>query len=186
MFSPRWIFLALAYLCFGVAYVAYSTFAGVRLAAVDASTFVVGATWTALGLASMAGSFATIPVLNAARMKSWALTCALGCGAFGAFIASGSSPLTNFAGALFVGLGFAAVPTLVSAYTRERSAAETYPRAFSVVTAFLGVGSLAGPVAGGAIGDWAGSAWIPFFAAAVYGAGALLAAIDAAIVRRTA
>lgn len=184
MFSPRWIFLALAYLCFGVAYVAYSTFAGIRLTVIDASTFVVGSTWTALGLMSMAGSFATIPLLNSPRVKYWALTTALGCGALGAFVASGDSPQANFAGALFVGLGLAAVPTIVSAYARDRASAETYPRAFSAVSAFLGVGSLAGPIAGGAIGDWAGSAWIPFFAAAVYGTGALLAVIDALIVRR--
>ncbi|HRF09492.1 MAG TPA: YbfB/YjiJ family MFS transporter [Xanthobacteraceae bacterium] len=186
MFSRRWIFLALAYFCFGMAYVAYATFAGVRLTVIEASMFVVGATWTALGVMSMAGSFATIPLLNAPRVKYWALSVALGCGALGAFVAAGNSPQANFVGALFVGLGLAAVPTIVSAYARDRTSTETYPKAFSAVSAFLSVGSLAGPIAGGAIGDWIGSAWIPLFAAAVYGAGALFAAIDAAIVRREA
>jgi len=186
MFSRRWIFLALAYFCFGMAYVAYATFAGVRLTVIEASMFVVGATWTALGVMSMAGSFATIPLLNAPRVKYWALSVALGCGALGAFVAAGNSPQANFVGALFVGLGLAAVPTIVSAYARDRTSTETYPKAFSAVSAFLSVGSLAGPIAGGAIGDWIGSAWIPLFAAAVYVAGALFAAIDAAIVRREA
>ena len=184
MISPRWLFLSCAYLCFGIAYVAYSTFAGVRLAAINASYFVVGATWTVLGLTSMIGSFGTIPVLTSERMKRAALFIALSFGAAGSFVASGNSPLAAFAGAALVGLGLAAVPTIVSAYARDRTDAETYPRAFSIASAFLGVGQLVGPLAGGAVGDWLGSAAIPIFAAAAYGIGALLAVADAAVMRR--
>lgn len=184
MFSARWLFLSLAYLCFGVAYVAYSTFAGVRLAAIDASYFTIGATWTVLGLTSMVGSFATIPILNAERVKRIALFIALSFGALGSFVASGNSAFLAIAGAALVGLGLASVPTIVSAYARDRSEAQTYPRAFSIVSAFLGVGQLIGPAAGGAMGDQFGSVVIPVFAAAVFALGALLAAADAFIARR--
>ncbi len=184
IFAPRWIFLSLAYFCFGVAYVAYSTFAGVRLAAIGAPIFVIGATWTGFGIASMVGSLATIGLLNAEKVKRLALAAALLFGALGALVASGDSSVAAFAGALLVGLGLAAVPTIVSAYVRERSSAADYPKTFSVATALLGIGQLIGPLAGGAVGDWLGSAAIPLFAAGAYGFGALLAMVDAAVVRR--
>lgn len=184
--SARWLFLVLAYLCFGIAYVAYSTFAGVRLAVIEASTFTVGATWTGFGIASMIGSLATIRLLNAERVKRLALAAALAFGALGSLVASGSSAVAAFAGAWLVGLGLAAVPTIVSAYVRDRSSAADYPTTFSIATALLGIGQLIGPAAGGAVGDWIGSAAIPLFAALAYGVGAALAIADAAIARRTA
>lgn len=184
MFSPRWLFLGGTYLCFGIGYVAYSTFAGVRLTAINATPFAVGTTWTVLGITSMIGSFATIPVLTSERLKRIALLVAMSFGAFGSFVAAGGSSLAAIAGAAFVGFGLASVPTIVSAYARDRTDAQTYPRAFSVVTAFLGIGQLIGPTAGGAVGDWLGSGAIPLFAAAAFGAGALLAVSDAFFLRR--
>ncbi len=184
MRSPRWLFLCLAYLCFGIGYVAYSTFAGVRLTTINASYFVVGATWTALGVTSMIGSFAAIPLLNSRRTKQFSLVAALLCGAIGSLVASGNSSAAAFVGALLVGFGLAAVPTVVSAYARDRSDAATYPRAFSIASAFLGIGQLIGPLAGGAAGDWLGSSAIPVLAAVAYGVGALAAVADAAMMRR--
>ncbi len=184
MIAPRWLFLGGAYLCFGVGYVAYSTFAGVRLSAIEATPFAMGATWTVLGTTSMIGSFATIPVLTSERLKRIALLAAMSFGAFGSFVAAGGSPFEAIAGAVFVGFGLASVPTIVSAYARDRTEAETYPRAFSVVTAFLGIGQLIGPTVGGAVGDWLGSGAIPVFAAAAFAFGALLAALDAFVLRR--
>jgi predicted MFS family arabinose efflux permease len=182
--SARWLFLCFAYLCFGIGYVAYSTFAGVRLAAIDASYFIVGATWTALGITSMIGSFASIPLLNSAQAKRLALAAALLCGAIGSLIASGNSSAAALIGALLVGLGLAAVPTIVSAYARDRADASTYPRAFSIASAFLGIGQLIGPLAGGAAGDWFGSGAIPVFSATAYSIGAFAAVADAAVMRR--
>ncbi|MCW5676129.1 MAG: YbfB/YjiJ family MFS transporter [Xanthobacteraceae bacterium] len=184
MISPRWLFLGGTYLCFGVGYVAYSTFAGVRLTAINASAFTIGTTWTVLGLASMIGSFATIPVLTSERLKRIALLVAMSFGAFGSFVAAGGSSVAAIAGAAFIGFGLASVPTIVSAYARDRTDAQSYPRAFSIVTAFLGIGQLIGPTVGGAVGDWLGSGAIPLFAAAAFGTGALLAALDAFALRR--
>lgn len=183
MGSRRWAFLLATYSFFGIGYVAYSTFAGVRLAAIDASMFVIGATWTAFGLASMLGSFLTIPALNSLRVKRFALAAAFLCGAVGSLVASGNSQAAAFMGALLVGLGLAATPTIVSAYVRDRTDAQTYPRAFSIVSAFLGIGQLIGPAAGGAVGDWIGSAAIPVFAAAAYALGVTFSVVDAAIAR---
>ena len=181
MLRGRWLFLVLAYLLFGIGYVAYSTFAGARLAAIGAPVFVAGAAWTVLGVTSIVGALATIPMLGSERVKRVALFAALAFGAIGSFVASGASPGAAFFGALLVGFGLAATPTIVSAYVRERCSAAEYPRAFSIASAMLGIGQLIGPVAGGAVGDWLGTAAIPIVAACAYGLGAIAAAIDGAI-----
>lgn len=184
MLSPRWMFLALAYFFFGIGYLAYSTFAGVRMAAIGASVFTTGATWTAFGVASMVGSLATVGLLSSENVKRLALIAALAFGAAGSLVAAGDSPLAAFAGALLVGLGLAATPTIVIAYVRDRTTAADYPRAFSITSAMLAIGQMIGPAGGGAVGDWIGSAAIPLFAAASYALGTIVAAADAFVVRR--
>jgi len=184
MLSPRWLFLTLAYFFFGIGYLAYSTFAGVRLSAIGASAFTTGATWTVLGTASMIGSFATIALLSSERVKRLALVAALVFGAAGSLVASGNSSTAALAGALLVGFGLAATPTIVVAYVRDRTNAITYPRAFSIASALLAIGQMIGPIGGGAVGDWTGNAAIPLFAAAAYAIGALLAVADAFAARK--
>jgi OFA family oxalate/formate antiporter-like MFS transporter len=184
MLGTRWLFLVLAYLLFGIAYVAYSTFAGARLVAIGAPVFVIGATWVVLGVTSIIGALVTIPMLGSERVKRIALFASLFFGTIGSLVASGPSPSAAFFGALVVGLGLAATPTIVSAYARERCSAAEYPRAFSIASAMLGVGQLIGPIAGGAAGDWFGTAAIPLVAACAYGLAAVFAAIDGALLRR--
>ena len=50
-------------------------------------------------------------------------------------------------------------------------------------TAALGLGQFVGPVAAGALADLFGSAAAPWFGAAAYGLGAVLAGIDRRVVR---
>ena len=184
MLSARWLFLVLAYFFFGIGYLAYATFAGVRLSAIGASIFITGATWTALGLASMIGSFATIGLLNSERVKRLGLVAALFFGAIGSLVAYGDSPAAAFASAVLVGIGLAATPTIVIAYVRDRTSAADYPRAFSIASALLAIGQMIGPLGGGAVGDWMGNAAIPLFAAIAYALGTAVAVADAVVMRR--
>lgn len=184
MLSPRWLFLIVAYFFFGIGYLAYATFAGVRLAAIGASSFTAGTTWVTLGIASMIGSFGTFMLLNDERVKRLALVAALGFGTVGSIVASGNSAAAALAGALLVGFGLAATPTIVIAYVRDRSSDADYPRAFSIASALLAIGQMIGPLGGGAVGDFAGNAAIPLFAAAAYALATLGASMDAALIRK--
>ena len=176
--SRRWIFLTLGYLLFGIGYIAYSTFAGVRLAATQASVTLIGAAWTAFGFAAMVGAALTVVLLNAPRLKQFALIAALASGALGALIAVSDATVAALAGPLLVGLGLAATPSIVSAHIRDRCDADEYPAAFSLVSAALGLGQLVGPVAAGALADIFGAAIVPLFAASAYAAAAGFALLD--------
>lgn len=180
---PRWLFLICAYFFFGIGYLAYATFAGVRLTAIGASTFTASTTWVTLGAASMLGSFATYLVLNNARVKQLALVAALIFGTAGSVVAAGNSAAAALIGALLVGVGLAATPTIVIAYVRDRSSDVDYPRAFSIASALLAIGQMIGPLGGGVVGDFVGNAAIPLFAAAAYALAAAAAVADAAIMR---
>jgi predicted MFS family arabinose efflux permease len=184
MLAPRWIFLTLAYFFFGIGYLAYATFAGVRLTAIGASAFTAGTTWVTLGVASMIGSFGTFVLLNDERVKRLALVAALSFGTIGSLVASGNSAASALTGALLVGLGLAATPTIVIAYVRDRASDADYPRAFSIASALLAIGQMIGPLGGGAVGDWVGNAAIPLFAAAAYALAAAAAVADASVMRR--
>jgi predicted MFS family arabinose efflux permease len=177
--TASWLYLILSYLMFGVAYVAYSTFAGTQLAAMNAPMLVVGLTWAGFGCAAILGAALTVPIVGSSRLKQFALPAALGCGAAGAWIAGMGTSASAIVGALLVGLGIAATPTVVSACTRDRCSVADYPKMFSLATAALGIGQLIGPVAGGALADRFGAGVIPFFAAACYGVATVLAIADA-------
>ena len=81
-------------------------------------------------------------------------------------------------GAILVGLGLAATPALVTAAARSRSSASDYARAFSIATAAMGLGQLAGPVLAGGLADAFGAMAAPLFAAGAYALGATFATID--------
>lgn len=185
MASARWLYLVGAYFMFGAGYIAFSTFAGARMAAADASELATGAMWVAFGLASMVGAGLTILVLNSPRLKPSALALAMGLGALGSALSVAGAAAAAVAGALLVGLGLAAVPSIVSAHARERSSAADYARAFSLATAALGLGQFTGPVAAGALADHLGTVAAPAFAAAAYGLGTVLALCDMRAMRTT-
>jgi MFS family permease len=71
----------------------------------------------------------------------------------------------------------------VTAAARARSSAADYARAFSIATAVLGLGQFVGPVLAGALADLFGSAAAPWFGAAAYGLGAVLAGVDRRVLR---
>lgn len=151
----RWSFLIGAYFMFGAGYIAWSTFAGARLAAIGAPLGAVSAMWIAFGAAMIAGSAFGFAVLRIDRRRRFALVAAL-----------------------LVGLGTASTPTIVTTYARERCLAEDYALAFSVATAALGIGQLLGPLAAGALADRLGVAAVALFAVAVYALGAALSLLD--------
>ena len=181
--TARWRFLIGSYMFFGMGYIAYATFAGARLAATHTPTIIIGLTWTAFGVATIAGAALTVAVLGAARIKQFALVGAIATGGIGAVVAGVDSPATVIGGAVLVGLGIAATPTIVSAYARERCSAEEYARAFSYATAALGIGQLVGPVVAGVLADTFGTAAVPMFAAIAYCIGGFFAAWDAIVAR---
>ncbi|MEJ6022630.1 YbfB/YjiJ family MFS transporter [Ramlibacter sp. PS4R-6] len=184
VWTAEWICLLGAYLLFGVAYVAYATFAGARLAAMNAGHAVVAVTWIGFGVASVFGAGLAAMVIGSPRLKQHALFVALATAAAGALVAAADSAGAAIAGALLVGLGLAATPSIITANARDRCTAGQYPRAFSYATAALGIGQLVGPVAGGALADRFGTIAIPLLAAGAYAVAALLATADARVARR--
>lgn len=176
--SRRWAGLVATYLCFGLGYIAYATFAGTRLAAAQATPAVIMATWGTLGVATLVGGALTLGLLARPALRGHALPLAMALAAAGCAVAALAGPAAALAGAVLVGLGMAAIPAQVTAAARARSNAVDYARAFSVATAAMGLGQLAGPVLAGAMADAFGSAAAPLFAAAAYGVGALCAAVD--------
>lgn len=174
----RWVFLIGAYFMFGAGYIAYSTFAGARLAAIGAPLASVSGMWIAFGAAMIAGSAITFALLRIDRRRKFALVAALLAGALGALASWSDATGAALLGALLVGLGTAATPTIVTTYTRERCSAEDYALAFSVATAALGIGQLLGPLAAGALADRLGVAAVALFAVAVYAMGAALALFE--------
>ena len=176
--TGRWAWLVATYACFGLGYIAYATFAGTRMAASAAPVAVVALTWSTLGLATLAGSATTLYLLGRPAWRPHALPLAMALASAGCAVAALASAAAALLGAALVGLGMAAIPALVTAAARARSSAADYARAFSIATAAMGLGQLAGPVLAGALADRFGSAAAPLFAAAAYGLGALLASMD--------
>ena len=143
--TPRWAWLVATYACFGVGYVAYSTFAGARLSAAAAPIWVIASTWTTLGVATLAGSAATILLLRRPLLRAYALPVAMALAAAGCTVSAATNAGAAMSGAILVGLGLAATPALVTAAARARSSAADYARAFSIATAAMGLGQFAGP-----------------------------------------
>lgn len=176
--TPRWAWLVATYACFGVGYVAYSTFAGARLSAAAAPIWVIASTWTTLGVATLAGSAATILLLRRPLLRAYALPVAMALAAAGCTVSAATNAGAAMSGAILVGLGLAATPALVTAAARARSSAADYARAFSIATAAMGLGQFAGPILAGGLADLFGAIAAPLFAAVAYALGAVFATID--------
>jgi predicted MFS family arabinose efflux permease len=174
----RWLFLIGAYFMFGAGYIAYSTFAGSRLAAIGAPLAAASAMWIAFGAAMIVGSALTFALLRIDRRRRFALVAALLAGTLGTLVSWSDAAGAALAGALLVGLGTVSTPTIVTTYARERCSAGDYALAFSVATAALGIGQLLGPLAAGALADRFGVAAVALFAVVVYGLGAVLSMLD--------
>lgn len=184
LLAAMWLYLLGTYLMFGIAYVAYSTFAGAQLATMNAPATSIMATWIGFGATAVLGAALTVPLITSPRTRRFALVSALATGAIGALVAGLDTPAAAIVGALLVGLGLASTPSIITAYARDRCSAADYPKVFSYATAALGIGQLLGPVAGGALADRLGTGVIPLFAASAYGLGAIFALTDALVARR--
>lgn len=169
-----------AYFMFGVAYIAYATFVGARLAAEGAPLSLVSANWTVLGIAVIVGCTCIMFLLFAPALRRLTLTLTLLCGAAGCAVSSLPGPVATLLAAAFVGLGLSACPAVVAAYVRERTTESAYPYFFSLATTVMGVGQLSGPVIAGSLADHFGPGSMPVFAAVSYGLAAALALLDAA------
>jgi predicted MFS family arabinose efflux permease len=179
--TAPWLFLLTGYFLFAFAYIAWSTFAGARLVATHASMTVIQSTWIVFGAATMIGAALTVRLLNSPLLRRIALSLSFIFAAPGALLSGLDAPFAALAGALLVGLGAGATPTIVTAYARDRCNAEDYARAFSYAAAALGAGQLLGPVVAGKFADAFGTAAPPLLAAAAYGIGAVLAICDGRI-----
>jgi len=172
------VFFVAAYAAFGVAYIAFVTFAVAAFAARGISAPAVTLIWAACGIAVVCGALGIGVVLGSPAHR-WSLAIPLLCGAAGSFAANLPGVAGATAGTVCVGLGLAATAAVASAFARERSDRATAARAFAAVTTVFGVGQLAGPLIAGAAADRFGLAAVPVFAGFVFLAGTLAASIDA-------
>jgi predicted MFS family arabinose efflux permease len=176
--TPRWFFLLASYFLFAFGYIAWSTFAGARLAATNASLGVVQTTWIVFGAATMIGAAFTVPALNSSALRNYALFVTFALAAAGSLVSALDASWAAICGGLLIGLGAASTPSIVSAYARDRCSADDYARAFSYAAGVLGTGQLIGPVVAGQFADMFGPVAAPILAAIAYGVGAALALWD--------
>ncbi|HEY0395088.1 MAG TPA: YbfB/YjiJ family MFS transporter [Candidatus Elarobacter sp.] len=172
------LFFVAGYAAFGVAYIAFVTFAIAAFAARGIGAGAVAFIWAACGVAVVAGALG-IGVLLGGAAHRWSLAVPLLCGGIGSLLATVPGVLGATAGTVCVGLGLAATPAVASAFARERSDRATAVRAFAAVTTVFGVGQLVSPLIAGAIADKLGLTAVPVYAGCVFLAGALAAAVDA-------
>jgi predicted MFS family arabinose efflux permease len=182
LLRARNAFFAAAYASFGIAYIAYATFAVAAFAARGVPPPVVTAVWSALGIASVAGALAVVPVL-AGRGARYSFVPPLAMGGLGCWISSLPGAAAPVAGAICVGIGLAATPAVASAFARMRSDAATAAVAFTAVTTVFGVGQLLGPLAAGVVADHVGLSAVPLFGAIVFACGTVAAFVDARLAR---
>jgi MFS family permease len=168
-----------AYFMFGIAYIAYATFVGARLAAEGAPLSLISANWSVFGVTVIIGCMGISFLLSSSALRRSTLTLTLVSGAAGCAVSSLPGFNATLVSAGLVGLGLSACPAVVAAYVRERTTEAHYPYFFSLATTVMGVGQLSGPVIAGTLADRFGLGSVPVFAAVSYGLGAGLALLDA-------
>lgn len=183
--ARRYLLLTIAYVGFGAAYTAYSTFIVAALRTVHLSTPQIALVWSAYGIAAFAGAM-YVGRLVAGRFRLVAFALALGVAALGSLLGALPSVAAAIGGALGVGLGLAASPAIASALARSRSSAATGAAAFVAVTTIMSVGQILGPLAAGAAADRFGAAIVPLVAFAMYAVAAGVALMDGVVQQREA
>jgi len=183
----RFLFLCLAYLAFGFAYITYATFIVASLEARRASphtTANIALLWGMYGAASFTGALATAWLLQS-KLRRMAMAIAGFTGAAGCFITFELPHVAAF-GAILVGLGLAAAPAAATAYARARSGTAGAPVAIAAVTVAVGFGQLSGPLVAGVSADRLGLAAVAVLAGCMYLLSAGLAVADAFTAREAA
>jgi predicted MFS family arabinose efflux permease len=183
--AKRYLLLTIAYVGFGAAYTAYSTFIVAALRTQHLSTVQIALVWSAYGIAAFAGAM-YVGRLVAGRFRLIAFALALGVAAVGSLLGALPSVAAAIVGALGVGLGLAASPAIASALARSRSSAATGAAAFVAVTTIMSVGQIVGPLAAGAAADRFGAAIVPLVAFAIYAAATGFALLDGSVQQREA
>lgn len=178
-----WLPIFGAYLMYGMGYVAYSTFAGVRLHDAGTSVAAMSMSWIFLGLAAVAGNIVTASLLSRPSIKQIALIAAILCGVPGSWLLSQGLEILPVISVVLVGLGLTSTPAIVSAYIRDRSNDVDYASLFGTATAIGGVGQLLSPAIAGVFIDHFGTAAISAFAGCIYGLGVCLAVLDRFVAR---
>lgn len=179
----RYLFLDLAYLAFGVGYIAYATFAVALFRAHGVPAGGIGLAWTLIGLCGVAGAYAAGKLLDS-HHKDRVLAASLAFGAVGSAFAATSSLGGALASAVLFGIGMPVTPAAITAIIRRRSSARSYPASYSAVTSLLCIGQFLGPLAVGPFVDRFGLGAVATFSAIVYLAGTVLAACDARFAAR--
>lgn len=178
-----WVFFFVAYHLFGVGYISYSTFAGVRMAADGASPTAIAVMWIVLGASAIAGCGIVAALLSWPASNRFTLAVVMGFGAIGSGVLAFAGSSVSTPAAVLVGLGLAATPAAITAMVRSRTNAEDYARLFSIATAWMGVGQIAGPSISGALADSFGPPAISQFAAGAYALGTVAALLDIGFTR---
>ncbi|HEY0613059.1 MAG TPA: YbfB/YjiJ family MFS transporter [Candidatus Elarobacter sp.] len=178
LWRARNVFFVGAYAGFGVAYIAFVTFAIAAFAARGIAAGAVTLIWAACGVAVIAGALGAGRLLGGVAHR-WSLAIPLAAGGAGSFVATLPGVFGATAGTVCVGLGLAATPAVASAFARERSDRATAVRAFAAVTTVFGGGQLISPLIAGAIADRLGLGAVPLYAGTVFVLAAAAAGIDA-------
>ena len=173
----RLLFVNLAYFMFGVAYIAYATFAVALFRAHGIAAAGVGLAWALVGLSGVAGSLLAGRLLDSGA-RGIVLFAAFASAGVGALVGTAPSIGAALASAIVFGAGITAIPAIVTAVARIRTTAATYPVAFSAVTTMLALGQFVGPVAVAPFVDRSGLGAAASFSAAAFAAGAAFAALD--------
>ncbi len=178
LLATRNVYFVSSYAGFGVAYIAYATFAVAAFSARGIAPLAVSALWASFGFAAVIGTIGIARILGG-RGHRWAMAIPLATGAVGSLISALPSVAGAVAGALCIGIGLAAAPAVASAFARDRSDAGSYVSAFAGVTIVFGIGQMIGPVLAGAAADAFGLEAVPLLTAAIFAVATLCATIDA-------
>jgi predicted MFS family arabinose efflux permease len=174
----RFLHLGLSYLFFGIAYIAYATFAVALFRSHGIPAAQAGLAWALVGVGGVAGAL-TVGYLLASRLGRTSLIIAATVGVVGSGLALGSSLASIVLSALLYGFGCVATPAVITAFSRARSSAAAYPGTYSAITALLCVGQFSGPLLAGPFVDRYGLDAAAAFTAAAFVLGVVTATLDA-------
>lgn len=156
--SSRMWYLGAVYLLFGFSYIIYSTFfARYLVTEAGFSARAAGAMWSGVGLASLASGFLWGTVSDRlGRKHGLAIVYAL---QFAGFLAFGAwrAPAGYWVSAALFALTAWSVPAIMAAAAGDVMGARLAPAALGMLTAFFGVGQVAGPFLAARIAGASGS-----------------------------